>query len=123
MALTNRLGVVNWALENDVITLSSSLANQKKLEEATGMGFFEFVASMDDARSNPLVTLATLFSFLQVGSDYSADDIFKCFFADLSAYGDGFTDLQTKLINHMLGQKEAAIIEKANKGKEAKGNE
>lgn len=123
MALTNRLGVVNWQLENDVITLSSSLVNQKKLEDATGKGFFEFVSTMDDPSTNPLGTLATLFEHLQIGTSYSAAEIYACFFADIGAYGDTFTDLQTKLINHMLGKNETAVIEKANKGKEVKGNE
>lgn len=120
MALTNRLGVVNWTLENDVITLQASLLNQKKLEDGTGMGFFQFVSSMEDERSNPLMALATLFHYLQVGTSYTEDEIFGCFFADLSAYGDNFTALQTKLVNHMLGNKEAAIIAEAQKSEEKK---
>lgn len=120
MALTNRLGVVNWTLENDVITLQSSLLNQKRLEDETGMGFFEFVSKLDDDKGNPLMRMAELFHFLQVGTEYTPAEIYACFFADLNAYGDDFSVLQTKLINHMLGQKETAVIAAAPKEQEKK---
>lgn len=122
MALTNRLGVVNWTLENDNITLAATPYNQKMLEDATGMGFFEYLSLMDSTAHNPLVVLANVFHHCQVSTQHSVDDIYGCFFGDLSAYGDTFPALQEKFINHLTGNKESKIIADAHKAEEKKVN-
>lgn len=137
MARTNRLGVVEWTIEDaagtDTIILSASLSNQKKVEEATGKGFFEYISTMDvdtmtDQEGNelptrhPLMPLAELFSYLQVGSEDTADEIFSCFFADISSYGDRFGTLQANLFRHLLGNKESEIIVATQDAEEKKVN-
>jgi hypothetical protein len=137
MARTNRLGVVEWTISDaagtDTILLAASLENQKKVEEATGMGFFEYLQSMDTMsvddegnivmKSHPLRPIAELFSYLQVGSDDTADEIFSCFFADLSSYGGRLQELQDNFFNKLLGNSESKIISDTQKAEEKKVND
>lgn len=125
MVRINCFGVVEWIIEDvvgiDMIILFVFLSNQKKVEEVIGKGFFEYIFIMDvdmmmDQEGNELficylfMFFVEFFSYFQVGLEDMVDEIFSCFFVDISLYGDCFGMFQVNFFCYFLGNKESEII-------------
>jgi hypothetical protein len=109
MALKNRLGtgVFHWEGEN--IKLQSSLSNLEALAAATGKDAIEVLQSA----STP-ADLATMFYHLQLGSEYSRDEIYAAFFGRMGDFEKTeWQEALTNCISDMLGVEKMALIQPA----------
>lgn len=86
MALKQRLGSYVYSITDDegdtsTIKLTAKMGSMKALEEGTGLHFWDFLASCQTP-----MKMAELFYYIQDGTEYSLDEIYGCFFADVVSF-------------------------------------
>ncbi len=106
MLKSTRIGTGKITYNDSTIQLSATLSNMEKAGVAMGCEAMEAVHLLlsDERPSN----LAKLFHYLQVGTSYSADEIYEWLFGDAQAFQDNVEDVQTQMaqaIVAMMGLK------------------
>ncbi|MBX9753900.1 MAG: hypothetical protein K2X80_04045 [Pseudomonadaceae bacterium] len=116
MALSNRMGTATFTLGKDSIKLQSSFANQKSLHDATGMEFFSYINKLDS-----MLAMTQLFYHFQIkAGEFSEQQIYECFFANLGAYNGEFVNKLSKLMADLTGVEENQLLEQVQDDEEKK---
>jgi hypothetical protein len=106
MALKNRTGTAVYEYDGDTIKLAATFAAMEQLSDEVGMDALEYIQS-----STTLREITELFFHLQVDTDYTREEIYNAFFAEVAIFEK--KTIQEKLndcLETVLGKKRAAMI-------------
>jgi len=106
MALKNRIGTATYEYDGDSIKLAATFAAMEQLSEEVGMDALEYIQSATTLRA-----ITELFFHLQVDTNYTREEIYNAFFAEVAIFEKKV--IQEKLndcLETVMGKKRAAMI-------------